>query len=170
MPPRPHESVHRFLAALVEQARERGWDLTQLDPPRQASRYVRLDGKLHSVQPYAFGVLRRDGLDQPFFHEWERRAIRPSTMANRLAPYLRYHAARQPTDDQGAPSVLLVVFDDELAADHFRRVAEEERERDNVQPTLFVSNRRRLEQYGPLAPVWNGIDDRCPWDVFAKRG
>ena len=91
------EAVHGFLAALAEQAREQGWELTQLDPPQRASRYFRFDGKLYSVQPDAFGILCMEGRDQPFFLEWERRAIRPSTMTRRLAPYLRYYRSQWPS-------------------------------------------------------------------------
>ena len=38
----------------------------------------------------------------PFFLEWERRAVRPVTMTERLAPYLRYYSSPRPTDDHGA--------------------------------------------------------------------
>ncbi|MYA00900.1 MAG: hypothetical protein F4Y35_03865 [Chloroflexi bacterium] len=84
------EAVHGFSAALADQAHATDWRVTQLDPPQRASRYFRFDDRLHSIQPDAFGVLRREVREQPFFLEWERRAIRPSTMAAKLAPYLRY--------------------------------------------------------------------------------
>ena len=51
--------------------------------------------------PDAFGVLRRGPATWAFFLEWERRAVRPATMAQRLAPYLRYYASHRPTDDHG---------------------------------------------------------------------
>ncbi len=82
------DAVHGFLAALATQARERSLEVVQLDPPRRASRYFQHDGRLHSVQPDAFGILRRGDNVWPFFLEWERRAVRPVTMAARLAPYL----------------------------------------------------------------------------------
>ena len=53
---------------------------------KRASRYFQHDGVLHSVHPDAFGVLRRDGKTWPFFLEWEGRAVRPATMAARIAP------------------------------------------------------------------------------------
>ena len=103
-------AVHGFVAALATQARERGWEVVQLDPPHRASRYFRHDGRLHSVHPDAFGILRRADATWPFFLEWERRAVRPATMAARLAPYLRYYASARPTDDHGARPAVLVVF------------------------------------------------------------
>ena len=122
-------AVHGFVAALATQARERGWEVVQLDPPHRASRYFRHDSRLHSVHPDAFGILRRADATWPFFIEWERRAVRPVTMAARLAPYLRYYASARPTDDHGARPAVLVVFEDELAASHFLRVAREEANR-----------------------------------------
>ena len=37
----------------------------------------------------------------PFFLEWERRAVQPSTMDAHLAPCLRDYASQRPTDDHG---------------------------------------------------------------------
>ena len=125
-------AVHGFLAALAAQARLLGWEVVQLDPPRRASRHFRHDGGMRAVNPDAFGVLRRDDATWPFFLEWERRAVRPSTMSDRLAPYLRYYSSHRPTDDHGARPAVLVVFDDEIAQTHFLRVAREEMRAEGV--------------------------------------
>ena len=54
------EAVHGFVAALGRQARERGWEVAQLDPPQRASRFFRHGDTLNAVQPTAhFGILRR---------------------------------------------------------------------------------------------------------------
>ena len=83
-------AVHGFVAALAGQARSTGWEVVQVDPPTRASRYFRHGGTLRSVHPDAFGVLRRGEATWPFFLDWERRAVRPVTMAARLAPYVPY--------------------------------------------------------------------------------
>ncbi len=153
------ESVHGFLAALAEQVRERGWDLIQLDPPQRASRYFRLDGKLYSIQPDAFGVLRCDGRDQPFFLEWERRAVRPSTMTKRLAPYLRYYSSKRLAEDQIAPPFVLVAFENQRATEHFLRIAQGQSHRSGTVLPLFASDRHVLAQRGVLGSAWWTIGD-----------
>ncbi|MCY4616380.1 MAG: replication-relaxation family protein [Chloroflexi bacterium] len=147
-------AVHGFIAALATQSRSLGWDLVQLDPPHRASRYFRRDKRLRSVLPDAFAILRRGRTLWPCFVEWERRAVRPGTMAAKLAPYLRYYATPRPTDDHGAEPTVLVVFGDELAARHFLRVAREQMERSRIEIPLRVSDRGLLERNGPLGPAW----------------
>ena len=146
--------VHWFLALLAEQARERDRELVRLDPPHRASRYFRHGGVLHSVHPDAFGTLERAGEPRCFFLEWERRAVRPSTMAARLAPYLRYYASQRPVDDHGLRPDVLIVFDAELAAHHFLGVAAAEMKRARVEVPLRVSHRALLERTGPLGAAW----------------
>ena len=150
------EAVHGFAAALAEQARSEGWELVQLDPPHRASRYFRWRGALRSVHPDAFAMLRREGKPWAWFLEWERRAVRPSTMAARLAPYLRYYATQRPADDHGLRPQVLVVFEDELAAHHFLGVVRAQLERARVDVPLLVSHRSLLEREGPLGAAWRG--------------
>ena len=96
-----------------------------LDPPHRASRHFPHQGGQRSIHPDAFGILRKgDTLTWAFLLEWERRAVRPATMAQRLAPYLRYYSTPTPTDDHGVRPDVLVVFDDDIAAGHFLRLAE----------------------------------------------
>ncbi len=147
-------AVHGFIAALARQARSRSREIVQLDPPRRASRYFRHNDRMRSVQPDAFGALRRGDATKPFFLEWERRAVRPVTMAARLAPYLRYYSSHRPTDDHGTQPDVLVVFEDDIAQTHFLRVAREEMARTGVGVPLLVSHRRLLEQEGLLGRAW----------------
>ena len=158
-------AVHGFAGALAGQARDAGWEVDQLDPPHRASRYFRHRDRLHSVHPDAFGLLRREGERWAFFLEWERRAVRPSTMATRLAPYLRYYASQRPTDDHGLRPDVLVVFEDELAADHFLNVARAEIKRARVDLPLRVSQRALLARIGPLGEAW-----RSPGELARVRG
>ena len=104
--------------------------------------------------PDAFGVLHRGEETVPLLLEWERRAVRPVTMATRLAPYLRYFMTRRPLDGHRELPLVLVVFDDELAATHFLRLASREMERAGVEVPLRVSHKAALERLWPLGRVW----------------
>ena len=150
--------MHRFLARLSQQARERGYRVVQFDPPHRATRRFRHRGRLRSIQPDGFGILRRGDKTFPFFLEWERRAVRPGTMAARLAPYLRYYSSKQPLDDHGAWPLVLIVFDNELAESNFHGVAHREMDRAGVDVPLWVSNAEILERVGPLGKAWRDPD------------
>ena len=152
-------AAHGFLAALAEQAPLLGWEVVQLDPPRRASRHFRHDGGMRAVNPDAFGVLRKDDTIWRFFLEWERRAVRPSTMSDRLAPYLRYYSSHRPTDDHGTRPAVLVVFDDEIAQTHFLRVAREEMRAEGVTVPLLVSHRQAIDALGPMGHAWRAPAD-----------
>ena len=173
----PHhtDAVHGFVAALARQSRSLGWEIVQLDPPRKASRYFRYDDALRSIHPDAFGVLRKGRTTWPFFLEWERRAVRPTTMAARIAPYLRYYSSHRPTDDHGARPAVLVVFDDDLAATHFLRVAREEMRRTGVNVPLRVSHRGALTSRsgwasGRQVNRWRDRRDGClAWEPCSPR-
>ena len=99
------------MAALIEQARSLGWEIVQLDPPHRASRHFRYGDRLRSIHPNGFGILSRGRVTWSFFLEWERRAVPPKTMADRIAPYLRYYSTHRPTDDQGIQPAVMVVFE-----------------------------------------------------------
>ena len=147
-------SVHGFIADLARQARDLGWEIVQLDPPIRASRYFHYHGGMRSVHPDAFGMLRRGKSLWPFFLEWERRAVRPVTMAQRLAPYLRYYSSPRPIDDHGAAPAVLVVFEDDIARTHFLRVAQQEIDRLRTAFPLLASHRGLVEREGPLGWGW----------------
>ncbi len=157
-------AVHGFIANLAGQARDLGWDVAQLDPPHRASRHFRYGDRLRVVHPDASGLLRRGRQAWAFLLEWERRAVRPATMSQRLAPYLRYYATPRPTDDHGVRPAVLVVFDDDLAAGHFLRLAEREMKRAGVQVPLWVSHRAAVQSLGPLGRAWHapGIEEPAP--------
>ncbi len=147
-------AVHGFLSALAAHSRALGWQTVQLDPPHRASRHFPHGGATRSVHPDAFGVLSRGSVTWPFFLEWERRAVRPATMYQRLVPYLRYYSSRRPTDDHGVRPAVLVVFDGDIAATHFLTLAEREMGRAGVEVPLWVSCREAVQVHGPLGRAW----------------
>ncbi len=162
-------AVHDFVAALARQALALGWEVARIDPPHRASRHFRHEGRTRSVNPDAFGVLRRGPAAWAFFLEWERRAVRPSTMATRIAPYLRYYSSHRPNDDHGVRPSVLIVFDDHIAAANFLRVARDGMERTGVEVPLWVSHGAAVDALGPLGRVWRAPGDPEPAHVLLNR-
>ena len=111
-------------------------------------------------------MVRIRGSVRPFFLEWERRAVRPGTMAARLAPYLRYYSTDEPTDDHGAQPVVLIVFDDPLVEVRFLGVARSEIASGRVKVPLWVSYREALEKVGPPGTAWRNPDALEPTYAF----
>ena len=152
-------AVHSFLASLTVQAGLLEWEVSQVDPPRRASRHFKHGDGMRSVNPDAFGVLTKGETTWPFLLEWERRAVRPSTMSERLAPYLRYFSSHRPTDDHGTRPSVLIVFDDEIVQTHFLRLARDEMQAKGVTVPLWVSHKAAIERMGPLGRAWRAPSD-----------
>ncbi len=161
------QAAHWFLATLARQAVGiSGHSVSQLSPPHHAARYFRFAGSMRSIHPDAFGIVRANGRDRPFFLEWERRALNPSTMAARLAPYLRYYSSNRPLDDHGEWPLTLIAFEDPLAEANFLGVALREMERAGVSLPLWASYRQRLEEVGPLGSAWRSPNALAPVRIF----
>ena len=155
------------MAALSRQASKiGGYRVLRLTPPHHANRYLRHGGRLHSIHPDGSGVVQARERTWPFFLEWERRALHPSTMAARLAPYLRYFSSKQPLDDHGHQPLVLVVFDDSLAEGNFLGLARREMARTGVEVPLWVSHRERMEVAGPLGQAWRSPEVLEPACAF----
>ncbi len=132
------QAVHRFMADLARQARANpGFQVLQFSPPHHSTRYFPHRGRLRSVHPDGFGMVRAGANTYPFFLEWGRRAMNPATMVARLAPYLRYYSSQRPLDDHGHRPLVLVVFDDYLAERNFLGVAGDQMERARVDVPLW---------------------------------
>ncbi len=132
------DAVHSYLASMTASARRQGWEIVQVDPPHRASRYFMHEGGQRSIHPDAFLMLRRGDETKAFLLEYERRAVRPSTMRERLAPYLRYYSSKRPLDDHGVLPQILIVLEDEIAVSRFNRVAEQETRATGVSLPLVV--------------------------------
>ncbi len=161
------EAVHWFLAALLRQAKRNSeTNALRVCPPHRSTHYFPHGNRLRSIHPDASGAVGIESNTIPFFLEWERRAVHPSTMADRLAPYLRYYSSKRPLDDHGAWPLVLIVFDDYLAEGVFLGVARREMERAKVDVPLWVSHKERLEQVGPLGLAWrnpDALEPTCPF-------
>ena len=158
-------AVHGFAAQLARQARSQGVEVVQIDPPHRSVRFFRRGRRQGSAHPDAFGVLRSGSGRVAFFLEWEMRAVRPSTMAAKLRPYLGYYATGRPVDDHGVEPVVLMVFEDAAVEARFLVVARKELAHAGVPLPLRVSHRERLEQAGrwvPFGAAWTRWSRTAP--------
>ena len=131
-------AVHAYLASTILSARSEGWEIAQLDPPHRAARHFQHKDGPRSVHPDACFMLTRGGEQRAFFLELERRAVRPSTMRGRLAPYLRYYSTTRPLDDHGVLPKVLIVVEDAIITPRFRQISQQEMDRAGVQLPLRI--------------------------------
>ncbi|MXX53497.1 MAG: hypothetical protein F4Z35_06090 [Dehalococcoidia bacterium] len=164
------EAVHWFNAYLAKQARALNYRIVQFDPPHRATRYFHHEGKLRSVHPDAFGILQKEQSRFMFFLEWENRAVRPVTMAARLAPYLRYYSSLwRPRDDHRGLPIVLIVFNDTTVESRFLGVARDLMDQTRVDVPLWVSNSESVEREGPMGEVWRSPDTLEPTAIFGRQ-
>ena len=164
------EAVHWFIAYMAKQARALNYRIMQFDPPHRATRYFHHKGKLRSIHPDAFGSLQKEKSRFMFFLEWENRAVRPVTMATRLAPYLRYYSSWRPRDDHGVQPIVLIVFNDATVESRFLGVARDLMDQTRVDVPLWVSHSESVEREGPMGEVWRAPDTLDPTFIFRTKG
>ncbi len=87
--------------------------------------------------------------------------MRPRTMADRLAPYIRDYSSERPTDDNGVRPAVLVVFDDGIAASHFLRVVGNEMVRARGNFPGRVAHESATGRLWPLGREWQSLGH---WD------
>ena len=119
------DGVSGFVGALAAACREDDdWRLRQTLPPHRWERWFRYDTGWRSVRPDATIELAHRGRRLPFLLEYEQRAIKPGTMAEKLLRYRRYFgAADTGADFDGRRPAALLVFKDEATASRFCALA-----------------------------------------------
>ena len=73
-----------------------------------------------AIAPDAVGKMVAEGLEIPFYLEYELRARHPEGVLARLSPYMSYYCSTEPGDDQPPFPVTLFVVDTEEVEGHLR--------------------------------------------------
>ena len=130
----------------------------QLDPPHRASRYFRSHERMRSIQPDAYALLETPAGERALFLEWDgaRQAGDNGGPTGALPAPTTPPVGRSRTT--GLLPRVLIVFEDDLAADHFLRIAAEAIARAEVPLPLLVSDRRRIDEHGPLGRAWRSVE------------
>ena len=156
------DGVSDFVGSLAVACRRDGdWRLHQALPPHRWERWFRYNTGWRSVRPDATIELSHRGRRLSCLLEYEMRAIKPTTMAEKLRRYRRYFgAADTRADFDGRRATALFVFADESTASRFCALVA--RTHRNPLP-LLVSDMQTIAESGPLGSAW-----RSPWRL--QRG
>ena len=131
-----------------------------------------------AIAPDAVGKMVAEGLEIPFYLEYELRARHPRGVLARLSPYMSYYWSTEPGDDQPPfPVTLFVVDTEEVEATYVRTLARMTR----MSLPILVSCRPVLSIAGILGrswhPLWAQESPRLPlsglrayqWDSLYHR-
>ena len=131
-----------------------------------------------AIAPDAVGEMTAEGLQIPFYFEYELRARHPRGVMARLDPYESYYWSNEPGDDQPPfPVTLFVVDTEEVEATYVRTAAHMSR----MSLPIFVSCTPALSSTGTLGrswrPLWEPDSPRLPlselrayqWDSLYHR-
>ena len=116
-----------------------------------------------AIAPDAVGQMTAQGLQIPFYFEYELRARHPQGVIARLDPYMSYYWSNEPKDDQPPyPVTLFVVDTEEVEATYVRTAARMSR----MSLPIFVSCVPVLSHTGVLGrswrPLWEPESPRLP--------
>ena len=131
-----------------------------------------------AIAPDAVGKMVAEGLEIPFYLEYELRARHPEGVLARLSPYMRYFWSTEPGDDQPPfPVTLFVVDTEEVEATYVRTATRMSR----MSLPILVSCIPVLSRTGILGkswhPLWNSESPRLglselsayQWDSLYHR-
>ena len=114
-----------------------------------------------AIAPDAVGQMTAQGLDVPFYLEYELRARHPEGVIARLSPYMSYYWSTEPGEDQPPfPTTLFVVDTEEVEATYVRTSARMTR----MSLPILVSCRPVLSTTGILGPSWRPL-----WEPESPR-
>ena len=104
-----------------------------------------------AIAPDAVGKMVAEGLEVPFYLEYELRARHPEGVIARLSPYMSYYWSTQPGEDQPPfPVTLFVVDTEEVEATYVRTAARMTR----MSLPILVSCVPALSDTGILGRSW----------------
>ena len=114
-----------------------------------------------AIAPDAVGQMTSQGLQIPFYFEYELRARHPRGVLARLSPYTSYYWSNEPGDDQPPfPTTLFVVDTEEVEATYVRAAARMSR----MSLPIFVSCTPALASTGILSRSWRPL-----WEPDSPR-
>ena len=154
------DGITWFLSKLEAEARadpnsELGWSV----PTARSDRAYNWGDS--AIAPDAVGEMTAEGLQIPFYFEYELRARHPRGVIARLDPYESYYWSNEPGDDQPPfPTTLFVVDTEEVEETYVRTAARMSR----MSLPIFVSCTPALSCTGILGRSWRPL-----WEPDSPR-
>ena len=153
------DGITEFFSTLGEGTE--GLDVVEVLPTHRGERWAKIGRRMRAILPDgAFVAKTRDSVI-PFALEFERRAVTPKLMNQRLRPYKQYYDAVYRFEDHGAILVTLMVFESVVHASDFashcgsgRVVARTSRGRNMP---LYVSSIEAIREKGLWEDVWFAV-------------
>ena len=138
-----------------------GLDVVEVLPTHRSERWARIGRGMKAILPDGAFVAKTKDSVIPYALEFERRAVSPALMDQRLGPYKRYYDAMYTFEDLGTTLVTLVVFESVAHASSFashcssgRVVARTSRGR--LMP-LYASSIEAIREKGLWEDVWFAV-------------
>ena len=146
-----------FLSKLEAEARaDPDSDLLWSVPTARADRAYNWGDS--AIAPDAVGHMTAQGLQIPFYFEYELRARHPRGVIARLSPYRSYYWSNAPKEDQPPyPVTLFVVDTEDVEATYVRTAAQMSR----MSLPIFVSCIPVLSNAGILGRSWRPLWEPC---------
>ncbi len=114
-----------------------------------------------AIAPDAVGKMVAEGLEIPFYLEYELRARHPEGVLARLSPYMSYYWSTEPGEDQPPfPTTLFVVDTEEVEATYVRTASQLA----TMSLPILVSCRPVLSNAGILGRSWRPL-----WEPESPR-
>ena len=138
-----------------------GLDVVEVLPTHRSERWARIGRRMRAILPDGAFVAKTKDSVIPYAVEFERRAVTPKLMNQRLRPYKQYYDAMYRFEDLGAILVTLMVFESVVHASDFSshcasgRV-EARTSRGRNMP-LYVSSIEAIRQQGFWDEVWFAV-------------
>ena len=154
------DGITWFLSKLEAEARaDRHSELLWTVPTARSDRAYNWGDS--AIAPDAVGQMTAEGLQIPFYLEYELRARHPRGVIARLRPYTSYYWSTEPGEDQPPfPVTLFVVDSEDVEATYVHTAARMTR----MSLPIFVSCRPVLSNTGILGRSWHPL-----WEPESPR-
>lgn len=147
-----NDMAHDFLSSVYrDSSRIAEFEILDAVPPHRGMKFFQVGGRTLSIRPDATIIARTCGERHVLLMEFERRAVFPKAMQERLEPYLRYFkTGRWPMDFGVVPKVMVVLENRRIES----RFLENQEVASVSHFPVFTSNEKDLARLGPLGRAW----------------